>query len=303
MNVNPSFRYSATLVLALLFMVGIARADNGLEQTDTIKKTFKVREGGTLFIDIDRGNVEVDAGREDDAVYVIMERNVEADDREEVKRVLENHEWDMFQEGKDVFVESRFEENNAYWKRWSKGNHFRLHITIRVPENYNIDFTNGAGNVTVDDVIGEVEGRTGAGNVIIGRVEGSVDVSSGAGNIDVDGAVGRVRVNSGAGNITVGRVDGEIRANTGAGNITARIASQPEGDSHLETGAGNVTVYLDDEVGVYVDAHASVGSANCDFGLKVKGKWMTKSFGGRINGGGPELHMRSGVGNVTLRKM
>ena len=157
--------------------------------------------------------------------------------------------------------------------------------------------------MTIEDLEGKVEGRTGAGNITIGRVHGEVDINSGSGNITVDGAVGQVAVTSGAGNVTLHDVAGEIRATTGAGNVVARITEQPDGNSRLESGAGNVTVYLKRDVGVDVDAVASVGSANTDFPLRVQGKWMHKSFSGDLNGGGPALRMRSGVGNVTLRKM
>jgi hypothetical protein len=98
-------------------------------------------------------------------------------------------------------------------------------------------------------------------------------------------------------------VGGETEATTGAGNIIARIVSQPDDDSRLESGAGNVTVYLDDNIGLTVNAKSSVGSADCDFGLEVAGRWMSKSFSGRVNGGGPDLSLRSGVGNVSLLRL
>ena len=87
-----------------------------------------------------------------------------------------------------------------------------------------------------------------------------------------------------------------------AGNVFAEIINQPDQDSELRSGAGNVTVHLADDISVYVDATAALGSADCDFPLKVEKKWLKKSFSGEINGGGPELRMYAGVGNVTLRR-
>ncbi len=123
-----------------------------------------------------------------------------------------------------------------------------------------------------------------------------------SGNITIESIVGYARIRSGAGNIEIDEVEGEIYAKTGAGNIIATLTRQPLRASELTSGAGNVIVYMDDDIAVDVDAHARVGSARCDFGLKVTGKWMSKSFAGRINGGGPELSLRSGVGNVSLRR-
>jgi len=298
---NYKWQRRAAWFLAVVFMAGSVQARSWQDARDTVKETFKVRSGGTLYIDIDHGNVDIESSR-DDAVSIQVERIVDTRDRDDIKKILEGHMLSMEQKGNDVRLRSRFEHDRNSWGRWRDGKGFKVRFTIRVPERFNVDFTNGAGNVAIARIEGRLEGRTGAGNITVGRVQGPVDVSSGSGNIDVDGAVGSVRVNSGAGNVSLGRIEGEVRANTGAGNIIAHIISQPDGDSRLESGAGNVTVYLDDQVSVYVDAQASVGSANCDFPLKVEGRWMSKSFGGRINGGGPELHLRSGVGNVSLKK-
>jgi len=291
---------SLVVFLSLTCLALGARA-NADSTRDTVKKTFKVRPGGTLFLDLDHGNIQIEIGH-DDMVHVEVDRIVDADDRDEAKRILSAHELDFRQSGNDVRVRSRFEDDRWANRLWGSHSKFRTEIRVLVPRHFNIDFTDGAGNITIDDVTGTVSGRTGAGNVVIGKIRGPVDVTSGAGNIDIDGAVGRIEVTSGAGNINLRSIDGAIQAHTGAGNITARISSQPEGDSSLDSGAGNVTVYLEDAVGVYVDAVASVGSAECEYPLRVHGKWMKKSFEGDVNGGGPELTLRAGVGNVSLKK-
>ena len=276
-----------------------AVADNDIK--DTVRKSFKVRSGGTFYLDADRGNVEIETTR-DYLVEVEVERTVDVKDRDEAKKVLEGHELEFFQEGDDVRVRSRFERDAGVWGRWRDGDRVKLRFVVRVPERYNVDFSNGAGNVEIDDLDGEVEGRTGAGNVVIGTVGGAVEISTGSGNVDVDGAKDRVEVNTGAGNVTLQNVQGEVRANTGAGNIVARITKQPRGDSRLETGAGNVTVYLEEDISCTVDATASIGSAQTDFPLRTGGKWVRRSFEGTINGGGPQIYLRAGVGNVSLKK-
>jgi DUF4097 and DUF4098 domain-containing protein YvlB len=139
--------------------------------------------------------------------------------------------------------------------------------------------------------------------VIPGDNLGGIDISSGAGNIEVDGARGYVYANSGAGNITLDDIEGTLDIKTGAGNVVATITNRLDGESELKSGAGNVTVYLDSGVGATVDGQASIGSAKTDYDLDVKGKWMSKSFSGKVNGGGPSLTLHSGVGNVTLRKL
>ena len=293
---------SATVAAILLASATLAGTSEEPGVVDKIKFQFDVRPGGTLYLDIDRGTIAVESSGEN-AVYVELDREVSGANDEEEKQVLELHEYDVSQDGNNVVIESRFDDGESrFWSRGGRKRNFRLKVTIRVPDSYNIDFESGAGNVAISDLEGEVVGRTGAGNVIIGRIEGPVDVSSGAGNIEIQSVMGFVDARSGAGNITIEEVAGEISAHTGAGNVVATVTRQPRDDSELNSGAGNVTVYLAENIGVTVDAHSSLGSASCEFDLVVKGKWMSKSFGGRINGGGPALTLHSGVGNVALRK-
>jgi hypothetical protein len=291
------------LILALMIPF-VARAGSvGTGGEDTIKKSFNVRSGGTLYLDIDRGNVEIETS-DDEMVHVVMERNFKGRKESGIKALLENHEWTIDQDGNDIVVESRYRDEDEGWsfRRHRNRNSFRLKITIILPHEYNIDFQTGAGNVGIDDLDGEIVGTTGAGNLTIGDVGGPVDLTSGSGNIDVSSIQGSISVRSGAGNIDIGEIFGRIVASTGAGDIIATLSEQPDRDSELRSGAGNVTVYLSDDIAVDVDASASVGSADSDFGLRVRGKWMSKSFSGRVNGGGPALSLHTGVGNVSLKR-
>ncbi len=297
MLVNRLLSVTLLLILTVPRVYGAA-----LDIDDVVKKSFKVKEGGTLYIEMDYGNIDVEIGS-GDMVEIEMIRTVKVNSKDEAREIFDTyHEYSFEQSRGDVIVESRYSEKRDGWGRWGKKNKFKVNLRVRVPADYNVDFETGAGNIEIGDVGGEINGRTGAGNIFIGAVDGIVDITSGAGNIEVVGATSNVEVNTGAGNIELNEVTGFVRANTGAGNITASINSQPESDSKLETGAGNVTVYLVKSAGVFVDARASMGSASCEFPLKIEGKWMTKSFEGEVNGGGPDLYMRSGVGNVTLRK-
>jgi hypothetical protein len=293
-TLSRTSRLLALVAVATLLSVTVAQAS---AEKDTIKRSFSVEPGGTIYIDVDRGNVVVET-YDGTQVHVELDRMVNSNNAEQVKRVLARHEWEIERDGSDIVVESQFENDGR-----RRTEEFRLKVLVRVPREYNVDFSTGAGNVDVADMRGYVNGKTGAGNITIGEIDGDVEVRSGSGNIKIEGVVGGLEVQSGAGNIRLGYVEGEIEAATGAGDITARITRQPRNDSHLESGAGNVVVYLEREIGLMVDAKASVGFASCDFGLEVEGRWMSKSFGGRINGGGPELTMRSGVGNVSLKRM
>jgi hypothetical protein len=288
-------------VLLLAALVVASATAQASDVRDTVKKSFKVRSGGTLYIDIDQGNVEVESVR-GDLVRIEIIRSVDVDDRDEAKSIFARHDLSIEQDGNNVSIESRFDQSSNRWRLPRGRERVRIEVRVQVPQHFNVDFSSGVGNVAIGSVRGEVKGRTGAGNIDIGAVDGVVSVASGSGNVQLRGASGRVEARTGAGNVELRDVKGEIDVNTGAGNIAAAITQQPRGESRLASGAGNVTVYLSDRVGVYVSAEASVGSATNDFSLPVEGKWMRKSFEGRINGGGPGLRIRTGVGNVMVKR-
>ena len=291
---------TALIVFLLAFVAGNVQAKD-TQIRDVVKKSYDVRPGGTLHIDMDYGNIEIET-TSDNRVLIELVRIAKSQDRELAERMLERHEYDFNKRGNDVYIQTRNAHDKGLMNKWRRRSRIKIQVIVKVPERYNVDFSSGAGNVDIVDVEGLIEGRTGAGNIVLDGVRGIVEISSGAGNVEIAGDVERAEVSTGAGNINLHGLQGAIEASTGAGNVFAEIINQPDQDSELRSGAGNVTVHLADDISVYVDATAALGSADCDFPLKVEKKWLKKSFSGEINGGGPELRMYAGVGNVTLRR-
>ena len=299
-------RYAGTwpllLVAALLTAANVHAGDSDLvDIKDTVKRSYKVRPGGTLELDIDQGRVEVLPGSARE-VLIEVERKVTTDSRARAERIFERHELEIEERDGGVYVGSRFDREDTFWNRIRSSDRLTVRVRARIPEDYDIEFRTGAGNVELGSFSGDVSGVTGAGNIEIGAVSGSVEVVSGSGNIDIESAGEEVEVYAGAGNVVIRSTQGEATVKAGAGNIEVYITDQPDGASHLRTGAGNVMVYVAGGVGVDVDAECAVGSASTDYPLKVEGKWTRKSFAGSINGGGPNLRLYAAVGNVALRK-
>jgi hypothetical protein len=288
-------------VLAAPFTYSVLDSEPSTDVTDTIKEVISVRDGGTLFIDVDIGNISVESIRASE-VRIELERTVNVASSADARRILERHQYSFDRKGNDVTIQSRLESEGSIWNRRSR-DRIRISVRVQVPENYHIDFSSGAGNVSMGNIGGTVKGKTGAGNINIGAVRGEVTVDTGSGNVEVNGAQGTVRITTGAGNVQLEEARGTVNIKSGAGNITAFMTEQPRATSVLETGAGNVTVHLAANARARIDASAAMGSASTDFPLAVEGKWMSKSFGGDINGGGPSIRLRAGVGNVSLRRL
>ena len=128
-------------------------------------------------------------------------------------------------------------------------------------------------------------------------MSGEVELRTGDGSIDVTGGKGRLRVETGDGRIRVENFDGDADARTGDGRITldgnfSRLAARTgDGTISLSLPEGaNATVETDGE-SVYNDG---VAVAETDAESRVR-RW-------RVGGGGQTLTLRTGDGQIILRR-
>ncbi len=288
------FAIAAILVLAAFKSIPTAR--------DVIKKEYKVNPGGQLTLDLDRGNVEIEATG-GNSVKIELERRARAESSEEAEKILQSaHRYEFDKDGDDVNIQSRVDEGRRQM-RWRKGSAIKIRLTVRIPEEYDVNFKTGAGNVTILEVTGEITGRTGAGNIIMEDIEGEVDVKSGAGNVEISGNLEDADVVTGAGNLSIYAKVDALHAVAGTGNVTVEMLGQPRGESKLRTGAGNVSLSLPEDVQAEVRGTASLGTVTCEFPIEVSKKLLSHSFSGELNGGGDaSIILAAGVGNVSLRR-
>jgi hypothetical protein len=82
--------------------------------------------------------------------------------------------------------------------------------------------------------------------------------------------------------------------------VSATITRQPTADCRLSTSAGSVVVNVASGIGLDVDASTSIGGVSSDF--TVDGRVSRNAIRGSINGGGPELRLRSSAGRIRIRE-
>ncbi len=159
------------------------------------------------------------------------------------------------------------------------------------------------GSITAEEVMGSINAKTSGGGITIGSVEGAVEAIISGGSIRIDRA-GSVNAKTSGGSITVEEVMGNINAKTTGGSIKAYISGQPEGDCSLETTGGNVTAYVVEDIAVNVDAKTTGGRVSSDIPITtvVQGKVRGNRLQGAINGGGPQLKLRTFGGSIRLHK-
>lgn len=171
---------------------------------------------------------------------------------------------------------------------------------------------NKAGNIDVGRCFGNFQGTTGGGNVNVGPVSGSVLVDAGAGSVRVAGAGGVVQVSTGGGSVELFKVAKGAKVDTPVGAITVQFMAVPGAftDSTLHTGSGDVLVFLPDQLPITVHASSDMAAG---YGIRseVPGIRISKQGGafgpqsawaeGVLNGGGPLLRIRTGMGHIDFR--
>lgn len=229
-------------------------------------RTFNVNSGGTLYVDSDAGSIDVESHNSDTVTVEVQRRSVGMDD----------FKVEMEQDGNDVKIAG---ERVSRWSGWNTN----VRFLVKVPSNYNVDLNTGGGSIDIQDLTGKVDAFTSGGSIELGQIRGDVDVKTSGGSIRVE------------------EVAGNIDANTSGGSIKAVISEQPTKDCRLKTSGGSVTAYLKPSIAVNLNASTSGGRVRSDF--TVDGTVKKSKIRGTINGGGPELYLKTSGGSVNIKEI
>ena len=239
-------------------------------QAKTIERSFDVGDGGLLKLETSVGALRIDTHS---ASTVLVEVEIDGKNEDRMKVSFDNS-------GNNVtIIGEREESGGGFWG----SNRLKVKYHITVPKNYNLDVDTAGGSIKISDLVGKVDAHTSGGSITLGRIDGLVDI------------------NTSGGSITVDEVTGTIRAHTSGGSVTATISKQPTGDSKFTTSGGSITVYLAADIAVDLSARTSGGRVRSDF--DVNGTTKKKSIKGTINGGGPELVLKTSGGSVRIKEL
>jgi hypothetical protein len=188
--------------------------------------------------------------------------------------------------------------------RWNDDyNGRRVNFTIRVPKGVNLGVGSGNGDVSVSGATAEVIAGSGNGRVRV-SAGGTVRASSGNGDVSVDHAGGPVRASSGNGRVTVATSRGPVNASSGNGDVEVSMDALADvaEDMELSSGNGTITVTVPANFAGEIDAATGSGKFYSDFEMTLRGRIDPQHVRGTIGRGGRRLTMRSGNGDVELRK-
>lgn len=161
----------------------------------------------------------------------------------------------------------------------------------------------GSGDMRLEDISSEIQVHTGSGNVEAREISGPFTAEAGSGDIRADEkGKGDVRVHTGSGNVELRGLDGMLDAHSGSGDMT--IQGTNSGRWEVRTSSGNVDLELPSGAGFDLDASAGSGSVTVDrpVTMVIQGdlRRAQHQVRGKVSGGGPELLVHTGSGDVRI---
>lgn len=158
----------------------------------------------------------------------------------------------------------------------------------------------GSGDVEATNIGSRINLQTGSGSVRAQGISGEATLQTGSGDIELhEMAAGPVRAQTGSGSIRLNGVNGSLNAQTGSGDITA--AGQIASDWRFHTGSGSVHANVGSNARFTLDADTGSGSVHLEQPITMQGKINPHHINGTVNGGGPEMRVQTGSGDITIQ--
>jgi len=210
-------RKIACLFIVMAFLAAVASAD------DVINREFEISKGGRLVLETEIGGDIYVKGWDENKVMV----------KGEVIRMDEGDYRIDFDQNSDR-LSITVDKKSRWWDR-NKG---EIDFSIKVPNEFNIGIETAAGPVVIEDIKGDVSGKTNGGSLDFYGIDGNIEFRTMGGSIEAKNINGILNLKTMGGSITVSgsKVDGKV--STMGGSI---LIEDVDGDLDGSTMGGSVT--------------------------------------------------------------
>jgi DUF4097 and DUF4098 domain-containing protein YvlB len=171
------------------------------------------------------------------------------------------------------------------------------------------------GNIVIGDVGGEAIVSTSGGDITAGSVSGSASLTTAGGNVMLRGATGTVRATSAGGDLQLENITGTLEGSTAGGNVVASLNPAKNGRSRLSTAGGDIRLFVPQGAKATITARIHIGGwwrsqkdtyeIRSDFPMEEYEKdEQSREIRATIllNGGGEQVTLDAGSGNIEIRK-
>jgi ferric-dicitrate binding protein FerR (iron transport regulator) len=294
-------RVTRQLGTALIAALGLWCVLTPGASAQTFRNRVAAEPGGTLEVRLSSGSIEIETHDEREVSVDAEARGISGG----------SMQFELSGDGRDT----RLVGNRSGWLSVF-GSGF-VQVRVRVPEEYSVDVRTAGGSIEISDLggwvqartsggsvdvdgaLGDVELRTSGGSIRVEDVEGNVTAVTSGGSVRIDEVTGSVEANTSGGPVQVHEVGGPVQARTSGGSISVRFNERAEGQ--LRTSGGSIEVEFSEDTGVDLKAETSGGRVEVEDELRTLGSIERSRIEGEINGGGPELQLRTSGGNIRVR--
>lgn len=279
---------SALIAVATLSLLSTA----ALAADGTFDRTLKVSGPVLLGIDTGSGNIHIVSGS-GNTVHIVGHVHAgtgwlggggSADER--VQSVVKNPP--INQAGNIISVGRDFHVQNV-----------SIDYDITTPRGTDLRAQSGSGDIVAENIGGPVELKSGSGNITGSGLSDHVSLDTGSGNINagITSALD-VKAQTGSGDIALKGVQSGLWAQTGSGNLT--IGGRPLANWKVQSGNGDVTLNIGSAP---ILLNATTGSGDIAYtggNLKQQNTASKQHLMGDANGGGPQVRVMTGSGNIHV---
>lgn len=140
-----------------------------------------------------------------------------------------------------------------------------IHLTVQVPQSFDLVVDDGSGHIKISDIDGSVEIDDGSGHIELSNIKDDVEIDDGSGSVTAKNLAGDFIIDDGSGEIKLKHIGGHVAIEDGSGKIQAKDIA---GDFKVDDGSGSIEVSELQGEFILVDD----GSG----GIKVNGKTWSK---------------------------
>lgn len=241
-------------IIAWLIYSGRMRVNLHGETQPSETHTFEVGTHPTIVINNKAGSIRLHAGQEGQVSITTTKRGYLFN-----QRFNSDAQVSYNQDNTINRVSARVDS----WKPFGK---HAIGFDITVPRQSSLELTTNAGNVSVQNVDGEMKLRSDAGNVSADQVT----------------------------------LHGNSRLRTNLGNVSFTGSLDPSGNYELSTDLGNIQATLPTDASFNLEAKTDLGSVTTN--LPLTQKQHTKASGQVGNGPYPRLRAKTDLGSVRVHR-
>jgi DUF4097 and DUF4098 domain-containing protein YvlB len=256
--------FKRILLTAILAISAAAANATTLDQA--FDRTFDVRPGAVFSLTNTNGHITVRAW-DQPRIKVHALKHVESRDGDSARDAMKALTIALSQPNGGLTIDTRYPKHNDGIFEWIAGTSVNMTVTyeVMVPRTMDLRIDNTNGSIEASDIRGSH------------------------------------KIETTNGRITPARCAGDLDAETTNGTIEAELTTVTAGRAiRLETTNGGIHARLPRTLGARIDAANTNGSIETDLPVTMTGSHNKHELRGTLNGGGPELHLRTTNGSIHI---